>query len=276
MNNPIEQAVQWLSEADGMLITAGAGLGVDSGLPDFRGETGFWRAYPALEAKGMRFEEIASPAALEQNPRLGWGFYGHRLALYRKTVPHEGFAILRRWAEGMSRGSFVFTSNVDGQFQKAGFDEGRIQEVHGTIHRMQCLDGCSGHTWSADAFEPVVDEEHCQLLNDLPRCPHCGALARPNILMFGDWTWVDRDSSRQYDRLQAWRTTVERLVVVEMGAGQAIPTVRRMSELNKPRVIRINPRDFSIKPEHGVGIEGGACATLKLLDDQLVAFRSQA
>jgi NAD-dependent SIR2 family protein deacetylase len=42
-----EKAVQWLRQADGLLITAGAGMDVDSGLPDFRG-TGFWRAYPAL------------------------------------------------------------------------------------------------------------------------------------------------------------------------------------------------------------------------------------
>lgn len=44
----LEKAVAWLREADGLLITAGAGMGVDSGLPDFRGRDGFWCAYPAL------------------------------------------------------------------------------------------------------------------------------------------------------------------------------------------------------------------------------------
>jgi NAD-dependent SIR2 family protein deacetylase len=166
----------------------------------------------------------------------------------------------------MAQGSFVFTSNVDGQFQKAGFADARIQEVHGTIHKMQCLDGCCSKTWSAEAFKPVIDETACQLLNDLPRCPHCGALARPNILMFGDWTWVDRESSMQYDQLQAWLATVKRLVVVEMGAGKAISTVRRMSERNKPRIIRINPRDFDIKPEWGVGLSSGTVEALQALD----------
>ena len=44
----IEQAASLIKDADGLLITAGAGMGVDSGLPDFRGREGFWRAYPAL------------------------------------------------------------------------------------------------------------------------------------------------------------------------------------------------------------------------------------
>jgi NAD-dependent SIR2 family protein deacetylase len=263
------QAVDWLREADGMLITAGAGMGVDSGLPDFRGEDGFWRAYPALKAQGLRFDEIASPAALKSDPRLAWGFYGHRLALYRKTVPHEGFDVLKRWANRMPNGAFVFTSNVDGQFQKAGFSEDRIQEVHGTIHLLQCIDDCRGETWAAEGFEPEVDVKACQLINEPPKCPHCGAPARPNILMFGDWKWVDTHSNRQYDRLQAWLGTVKRPVVVEMGAGRAIPTVRRMSELNKPRVIRINPRDFAINPAHGVGIPGGAKEILSELDRRL-------
>ncbi|WP_322049658.1 Sir2 family NAD-dependent protein deacetylase, partial [Paraburkholderia sp. J67] len=75
-------------EADGLLVTAGAGMGVDSGLPDFRGDEGLWRAYPALRHHGFSFEEIANPAVFSSDPRLAWGFYGHRLKLYRATQPH--------------------------------------------------------------------------------------------------------------------------------------------------------------------------------------------
>ncbi|MFM0002100.1 hypothetical protein PQR57_13865 [Paraburkholderia dipogonis] len=137
----LETAAAWLREADGLLITAGAGMGVDSGLPDFRGRDGVWRAYPALLHHGFSFENMANPARFAEHPKLAWGFYGHRLKLYRDTVPHEGFATLRRWADRMSRGVFVFTSNVDGQFQKAGFPESRVHECHGSIHALQCLDG---------------------------------------------------------------------------------------------------------------------------------------
>ena len=101
-----------IDQADGLLITAGAGMGVDSGLPDFRGPQGFWRAYPALGRARIPFEHIASPSAFKTQPRLAWGFYGHRLNLYRATVPHAGFEILRRIGERLSEGCFVFTSNV--------------------------------------------------------------------------------------------------------------------------------------------------------------------
>lgn len=77
-------AARLIDEADSLIIAAGAGMGVDSGLPDFRGVGGFWQAYPALGRAKIRFEEIASPATFERDPTLAWGFYGHRLNLYRK------------------------------------------------------------------------------------------------------------------------------------------------------------------------------------------------
>src|SRR6478752_3216688 len=92
----IELAARAIGDAHALLITAGAGMGVDSGLPDFRGTDGFWRAYPAFQKLGLRFEQLANPAWFATDPALAWGFYGHRLNLYRRTVPHEGFQILRR------------------------------------------------------------------------------------------------------------------------------------------------------------------------------------
>jgi len=262
----ILQAAAWLRDADGLLITAGAGMGVDSGLPDFRGPEGFWRAYPALRHHGFSFEEMANPAGFTRHPRLAWGFYGHRLALYRATQPHDGFRLLHRWAARMLHGAFVFTSNVDGQFQRAGFAPERVAECHGSIHAMQCIEPCTGEIWPADGFDPVVDETRCELVNALPMCPRCGRIARPNILMFGDWNWLGTHAARQERRLAAWLQGVERLVVVEMGAGRALPTVRRFSERHGPRVIRINPREHGIAPGVGVGIAGGAKETLLRLD----------
>ena len=53
------RAADLLAAADGLLIAAGAGMGVDSGLPDFRGNAGFWNAYPALGAAGTPFMDVA-------------------------------------------------------------------------------------------------------------------------------------------------------------------------------------------------------------------------
>ncbi|MCL4643812.1 SIR2 family NAD-dependent protein deacylase [Burkholderia multivorans] len=264
----IRQAAEWIRDADGLVITAGAGMGVDSGLPDFRGKDGFWRAYPALRHYGFSFEDIANPAGFSSNPRLSWGFYGHRLALYRATMPHAGFDILLRWAPAMKHGAFIFTSNVDGQFQKAGFDAERIVECHGTIHRLQCVEACTDETWPADDFVPIVNETTCLLESEMPRCPHCGGLARPNILMFGDWQWVENHTVGQERRLAAWLESVERPVVIELGAGRAIPTVRQFSERHRSRIIRINPRDYTLSSGTGVGIPNGALQGLHLLEDK--------
>src|SRR5512137_1821858 len=117
-----------------LVITAGAGMGVDSGLPDFRGDQGFWNAYPMYRRLGLSFVQAANPEHFEQDPAFGWGFYGHRTNLYRGTEPHEGFKIIRKWITALSLEPFVVTSNVDGQFQRAGFEEDSILEVHGSIH----------------------------------------------------------------------------------------------------------------------------------------------
>jgi NAD-dependent SIR2 family protein deacetylase len=262
----IQQAIAWLREADGLLITAGAGMGVDSGLPDFRGNAGLWRAYPALADAGRDFQSIANPRAFMEEPELAWGFYGHRLKLYREVEPHPGFATLRGWAGHMRRGAFVFTSNVDGQFQRAGFPEDRIEEHHGSIHYLQCTEPCSSRIEPAADFVPQIDERACRHIGPLPRCQRCGAIARPNILMFWDAAWLSSRADAQAARLAGWLASVKRPVVVEVGAGTALPTVRRFSERHGPRVIRINAREPQIDPALGIGIEGRAVDILSAID----------
>jgi len=78
-------------------------MGVDSGLPDFRGNQGFWKAYPPLERLGISFVSMADPVWFTRDPELAWGFYGHRLGLYRATEPHAGFAVLKRWGQNAQR-----------------------------------------------------------------------------------------------------------------------------------------------------------------------------
>ena len=155
----IKAAAKLIAGADSIIITAGAGMGVDSGMPDFRGTEGFWKAYPALSRSKIRFEEIASPRSFEHEPELAWGFYAHRLNLYRKITPHAGFKQLLDIAKKLNGGAFVFTSNVDGHFQKAGFSADQVVECHGSIHHLQCFQLCSEAIWEADDFIPIVDEE---------------------------------------------------------------------------------------------------------------------
>ena len=273
----IEAARKVMTQAQALIVAAGAGMGVDSGLPDFRGNEGFWHNYPIARRVGLSFVDLANPRWFDENPQLAWAFYGHRLQLYRQTEPHVGFHLLLEFGKRLPGGYFVFTSNVDGQFQKAGFDEQRIVEVHGSIHHLQCVKPCTADIWPADAVQIELDMEHFRALEPLPRCRHCGALARPNILMFNDWQWISQRSDEQEARFKQWLAEIDRqrfkLVIVEIGAGTAVPTVRitaeRLADWHEGTLIRINPRESWV-PEGGISIAGGAKESLERIMQGMV------
>jgi NAD-dependent SIR2 family protein deacetylase len=273
MDSSIAFARQVVHSAGALLISAGAGIGVDSGLPDFRGAEGFWQAYPAAQKLGLHFEQLANPHFFERDPALAWGFYGHRLNLYRTTTPHGGFTILRRWAEQMPGGYFVFTSNVDGQFQKAGFDEQRIVECHGSLHHLQSRDRCGDQIWPNEA-KLTIDESTLRAAEPLPRCVRCGQIARPNVLMFGDLGWIETRSDEQTQRYEAWLASLDRkrIVVIELGAGTGVPTVRLQSEyvarIHGGTLIRINPREPRVPNGH-ISIPLGSLDALRQIDAAL-------
>jgi NAD-dependent SIR2 family protein deacetylase len=267
-------AAEALRHAQALVVTAGAGMGVDSGLPDFRGDQGFWKAYPPYEKLGLSFVDAANPEHFDRDPPFGWGFYGHRTNLYRETVPHEGFGILLRWCERLSLPSFVVTSNVDGQFQKAGFAPERVLEIHGSIHHLQCTTPCSDHVWEND--ETLEIDLVTMRAHQVPRCARCGAVSRPNILMFGDYSWLDVRTAAQRERFQAFVHEIagRSLVVVELGAGTAIPSIRATSERLGARadslVVRVNPREAQIPSPH-LSIAAGALEALAGIDRALCA-----
>lgn len=267
----LQQAAELVGNADAIFIGAGAGMGVDSGLPDFRGNEGFWEAYPPFRELGLAFVDLANPRWFDTDPSRAWGFYGHRMHLYRDTTPHSGFQILKAWAAATSHGAFVFTSNVDGQFQKAGFSDDQVAECHGSIHHIQCVHPCGEDVWPAHAYDVAVGDD----LRALPPflvCPRCGELARPNVLMFGDAQWVSRRSDSQMDALAAWRRGIglDQVAVIEIGAGVSVPTVRWTCErtaaaLDVP-LIRINPRE-AFGPAGTISIDGNALEALEAIDE---------
>lgn len=266
------QAAAALSRAEALVITAGAGMGVDSGLPDFRGSQGFWNAYPLYERCGLSFAQAANAELFEYDPLFAWGFYAHRLNLYRSTVPHMGFDLLQDWARRYLQECFVVTSNVDGQFQRAGFDPEQVWEIHGSIHHLQCSACCTEAIWDNNA-EFAVDHATMRVAM-VPQCPRCGRVARPNILMFRDYAWMYQRSRAQEERFEAFmqRHSSSCVAVIEIGAGSAIPTIRNLSEklgrLDNATVVRINPWEAHIPAPH-ISLSSGACAALQGLDRYL-------
>jgi NAD-dependent SIR2 family protein deacetylase len=274
-----DDAAAILADADALIIGAGAGMGVDSGLPDFRGDKGFWRAYPPYEKLGLGFAQLANPRWFARDPALAWGFYGHRLNLYRATRPHGGFALLREWAARLPHGAFAYTSNVDGQFQRAGFAAERVLEIHGAIEWLQCTAACGAPIWPAPPDEIAVDPATFRAAPPHPACPSCGKLARPNILMFGDGAWDGARTDEQEARLDAWLAGVRRPAVVECGAGTAIPTVRHFCERAaarfQTRLIRINPRDHQ-GPAGTISLAYGALEGLRAINSTLLPNGSRS
>jgi NAD-dependent SIR2 family protein deacetylase len=270
----LDRAALAIATADALVIGAGAGMGVDSGLPDFRGKDGFWQAYPPYQRLGLDFVSLANPRWFIEDPTLAWGYYGHRMRLYRQTTPHEGFSILGRWAARKNKGAFVFTSNVDGQFQRAGFDPERIVEVHGSFDGMQCTRSCGIGVIPGESYDVEIDLQSMRAIHPLPSCTGCGALCRPNILMFGDWGWDSQRTDSQMRRLNSWIKSLgnAKLVVIECGAGQAVPTVRVSCE-NLARdlvgtLVRINPREPGV-PAGQLSIPLNALDALLALDARI-------
>ena len=267
-----------IQNCDALLIGAGAGMGVDSGLPDFRGKEGFWRAYPQMAQRGLCFEELANPIWFRKEPRLAWGFYGHRYQLYQKTHPHRGFFILKQWIEKFSKPNFVFTSNVDGHFDKAGWYH-HIVECHGSLMYLQCLENCGQPIWEFQNSEAEIlniSDETLECKDPLPACPNCHSIARPNILMFSDFYWHPGNYLKQKRRLQEWlkKHANSKLLIMEFGAGLDVPTVRSFCELIQCKyacdMVRINPRDF-LAPSGVHAMPMGAKKALELLNQKLLA-----
>ena len=128
---------------DGIRVfAAGAGMGVDSGLPDFRGDEGFWKAYPPFAKLGLGFIDLASPRWFRGGPapRVGilWPSIG---ALSGDPSASQGFAVMRALAENRGPRSSSRRTSM-GNSSARDFDEDRVFECHGSIHHLQCQGEC--------------------------------------------------------------------------------------------------------------------------------------
>lgn len=161
-----EQLRSRIDKSRRIVFFGGAGVSTESGIPDFRGTNGLYAqtyAYPPERILSHDF------------------FFSHTSAFYRfyrdKMLPldaqpsgaHRYLAAL----EQSGRDLAVVTQNIDGLHQKAG--SRRVYELHGSIYRNHCLQcGLSA------APEQIRDSE------DVPRCPRCGGLIKPDVVLYGE------------------------------------------------------------------------------------------
>lgn len=259
----IVEAKKIINEADVIIITAGSGMGADSGLPTFRGNEGFWKAYPKLGNKKISFAQIASQDALYDEPKLAWALYSHMYNIFTQTKPHKGFKKLLKLCQ-TKKDYFVVTSNIDLHFQKAGFDKDKVYEIHGRINKFQCIE--CGELWEVPKKTKFKVDPLLMELDEPPHCPSCGCLARPNILLFNDYGFDKEETHQQAKRFNDFMHQYDKgqhtIAIIEIGAGKGIPTIRLMGEFIQKKVkgaslIRINPLDFE-GPENTISIRTGA------------------
>jgi NAD-dependent protein deacetylase/lipoamidase len=160
--------VERLRAASRIAALTGAGVSAASGVPTFRGENGLWRQ--------VRSETLATPEAFENDPRLVWEWYDWRRGMIREAQPNAAHRVLAAWTERWP-GFALITQNIDGLHERAGAH--RLMRLHGSIWHARCWTGCpEGRAdWRDDAHPlPTLP----------PRCPHCGGLARPAVVWFGE------------------------------------------------------------------------------------------
>lgn len=236
-----------LKQADVIVIGAGAGMSVDSGIAPYRGPDGVYQiTAPSLE-EPIPYDDLITGPRFERDPALAWGFLIHVARMTARATPHTGYEILLDWTK-RKRDAWVYTSNVDRLFVRAGFDPARLTEIHGSRQRLQCSKPCRRETWDAGNLAALAyDPDSMLLLEEPPRCPWCGALARPNTLLFDDARWVNEPTRARENALTDWLQAQlgRRVVVLEIGAGPTVPNVRFQCERYArgfgATLVRINP-----------------------------------
>ncbi|KAK3280528.1 hypothetical protein CYMTET_11622 [Cymbomonas tetramitiformis] len=299
------RAASAILEADYLLVATGAGFSADSGLPVYK-DIADVRAY---KDKNLTYSDLCRASLLAADPRLFYGFWGHCYNLYQDTHPHEGYAILSKWFEKMQCRStrlstpvpscgnrhYVYTSNIDGHHRRTGILDTCLLEIHGCLNDWVCTSCGSGPSPLPADFRFAVDDETRQQIVQAEgasaheACATCGGQRRPSVMMFDDDCLdIIPGLPERMEAYQVWEASVEdalsgsggaRVVVLELGCGVNVPSVRQECEDvvkdcvrvcpeglgSSALLIRVNP-DFPLNPRlstHTLSMRQGALAAIR-------------
>ena len=257
----VKEARALLSGAKTVLVLTGAGISADSGLATFRGADGLWRNY--------RAQELATPEAFAEDPRLVWEWYGMRRESAAACEPNEAHLALARIA-AQRDGVTIVTQNVDGLHTRAAemvMPEGRLAEqgsteedasarllleLHGCLFRVRCT-RCGeryGHREPIDAGS----------VSTLPTCRSCSSLLRPDIVWFGEPLGPAIEVAFAKAQEADLCLVVGTSAVVQPAA--SIATVVRQSGGS---IIEVNPEPTPLTSLASVSLRGGAAAIVPTL-----------
>lgn len=177
-----------------LLVLTGAGCSTDSGIPDYRDQSGQWR-----RQQPVTHQEFLAAAAVRQRywarSMVGWpGF--------QRAVPNTAHRALAD-LEQAGYVACLVTQNVDGLHQQAGQDQ--LIEIHGNLGHVVCL-ACGEQSARARLQQRLQDlnPEFCRRAAPLapdgdadlapedlsgfgiPACQRCGGVLKPDVVFFGD------------------------------------------------------------------------------------------
>jgi len=217
----------------------GAGISAESGLATFRdAQTGLWARFDP--------RELATPSAFARNPKLVWDWYAWRRELVAAAQPNAGHFALAE-LERRASDFMLITQNVDGLHQRAG--SRKLVELHGNIGRVKCSrEDTLVERWEAPAGE-------------VPRCAHCGAPLRPDVVWFEEMlpqhaVAAAEDAVRRCDVLLVVGTSAE------VYPAAALPAHAQRSGAI---VVEINPNTTALSAAADHVLRGAAGAVLPAL-----------
>lgn len=239
----LARAAEWIAGAECVLVSTGAGMSRESGIPTFR---------DAMDGLWARFDprELATEEGFRSDPRRVWSWYASRRRKIGEARPHAGYHALAG-LQALVPSLTVVTQNIDGLHAVAGSAD--VVELHGNIRRAKCLDG--GHPFPGEPPLPAGGE------GDPPPCPVCGSPLRPDVVWFGEAL-----PAAAMER--AWRLAAECEVLLVVGTSGTVWPAAELPHVARragARVIEINPEASEVTPVADAFLQGKAGEVLPAL-----------
>lgn len=226
-----DRAARLLKEADAVLIGAGAGLSAAAGLT-YSGKRFTENFSKFIEKYGSMYMKDMYSAGFYPFPteEAKWGYWSKHA--YINRIAPRGLPLYHKLYELVKdKKHFVLTTNVDHQFQKAGFAEKHIFATQGDYGRIQCLKGCHKKTYDGmEMFQQMVQAEKDCLIPSymVPKCPICGGPMTMNLrcdqYFVEDEQW--NQAARQYGTFLK-EIQGKKALLLELGVGFNTPTIIR-------------------------------------------------
>lgn len=159
-----------LDNSKRIVFFGGAGVSTESNIPDFRSESGL---YKAMNDYGYSPEHMLSRTFFMSNTEMFFDYYKKNL-IYPEAEPNKAHKALAKLEED-GRLTGIVTQNIDGLHQKAG--NKKVYELHGSVMRNNCMD--CGEYYD---LEYIMDENNCK--KGIPRCKKCGGIVKPDVVLY--------------------------------------------------------------------------------------------